>query len=343
MLARHPGVREVAVIGAPDDRLGQRVVAVVVGDATAEELDAHCLASSLARFKRPREYRFVDVAPEERIGEDPAADPARRDRGERVSEYDGFRVDARAGGVATITLDVPGKLNRVSMSRATSSPRCSPSSTATTRCGSSCSPAPAASSPRAATSPASWTKSPVGRLAAREERRGARALLEAGDRAGCEGYVFGVGLELALACDFRIAADDVQLALPEATIGMIPGSGGTQRLARLIGLGRAKDIDHARAAGRRPRRRSRSGSSPRSSPAGELDGAVDVADRRALAALAARARDGEARAQHRVRRPAARRARARRASPTGCSSRRTTSARASRRSSRSATPEFTGD
>ena len=56
------------------------------------------------------------------------------------------------------------------------------------------------------------------------------------------GYTFGVGLELALACDFRIAADDVQLGLPEVTIGMIPGSGGTQRLARLVGLGRAKDI-----------------------------------------------------------------------------------------------------
>ena len=40
----------------------------------------------------------------------------------------------------------------------------------------------------------------------------------------------------------RIAADDVQLALPELNLGMIPGSGGTQRLARLVGLGRAKDI-----------------------------------------------------------------------------------------------------
>ena len=57
-----------------------------------------------------------------------------------------------------------------------------------------------------------------------------------------EGYVFGVGLELALACDFRIAAENVQLALPEATIGMIPGSGGTQRLTRMIGVGRAKDM-----------------------------------------------------------------------------------------------------
>ena len=60
--------------------------------------------------------------------------------------------------------------------------------------------------------------------------------------AALRGYCFGVGLELALACDFRIAADDMQLAFPEVTIGMIPGSGGTQRLARLVGLGRAKDI-----------------------------------------------------------------------------------------------------
>ena len=60
--------------------------------------------------------------------------------------------------------------------------------------------------------------------------------------AALRGYTFGVGLELALACDFRIAADDLQLGFPEVTIGMIPGSGGTQRLARLVGLGRAKDI-----------------------------------------------------------------------------------------------------
>ncbi len=56
------------------------------------------------------------------------------------------------------------------------------------------------------------------------------------------GYAFGVGLELALACDFRVASHDVELALPEIKLGMIPGSGGTQRLARLIGLGRAKDV-----------------------------------------------------------------------------------------------------
>jgi 2-furoate---CoA ligase len=68
VLAGHPGVTEVVVIGAADERLGQHVVAVVVATATAEELDAHCLASTLARFKRPREYRFVDALPKSPSG-----------------------------------------------------------------------------------------------------------------------------------------------------------------------------------------------------------------------------------------------------------------------------------
>jgi acyl-coenzyme A synthetase/AMP-(fatty) acid ligase len=64
-------VVEVAVIGAADDRLGQRVVACVVAEdgVTAEELDAYCLASeTLARFKRPREYRFVTELPKSPSG-----------------------------------------------------------------------------------------------------------------------------------------------------------------------------------------------------------------------------------------------------------------------------------
>jgi 2-furoate---CoA ligase len=68
VLAAHPGVVEVAVVGAADERLGQRVVAVVVGTAESEELDAHCLGSSLARFKRPREYRHVDALPKSASG-----------------------------------------------------------------------------------------------------------------------------------------------------------------------------------------------------------------------------------------------------------------------------------
>lgn len=57
-----------------------------------------------------------------------------------------------------------------------------------------------------------------------------------------DGYCFGVGLEIALACDFRIATSRAQFALPEVGLGMIPGSGGTQRVARLVGLTRAKDM-----------------------------------------------------------------------------------------------------
>ena len=49
------------------------------------------------------------------------------------------------------------------------------------------------------------------------------------------GFVLGVGLELALASDFRIAADNVELGLPEIRLGMIPGSGGSQRIARMRG------------------------------------------------------------------------------------------------------------
>lgn len=55
-----------------------------------------------------------------------------------------------------------------------------------------------------------------------------------------DGYCFGVGLELALSTDIRIATKRSEFALPEMRLGMMPGSGGTQRLARLIGLSRAK-------------------------------------------------------------------------------------------------------
>jgi 2-oxoglutaroyl-CoA hydrolase len=55
-----------------------------------------------------------------------------------------------------------------------------------------------------------------------------------------DGYCFGVGLELTLAADIRLATERSQFALPEIRLGMIPGSGGTQRLARLIGVSRAK-------------------------------------------------------------------------------------------------------
>jgi methylglutaconyl-CoA hydratase len=56
------------------------------------------------------------------------------------------------------------------------------------------------------------------------------------------GAAFGGGLELALACDIRIAADTAKMGLTETSLAIIPGAGGTQRLPRLIGKGRAKEL-----------------------------------------------------------------------------------------------------
>ena len=60
--------------------------------------------------------------------------------------------------------------------------------------------------------------------------------------AAINGYALGGGCELSMACDLRICATDSQLGQPEILLGVIPGAGGTQRLPRLVGVGRAKEI-----------------------------------------------------------------------------------------------------
>ena len=60
--------------------------------------------------------------------------------------------------------------------------------------------------------------------------------------AAITGYALGGGCELALACDWRVVAEDARLGQPEIKLGVIPGAGGTQRLARLIGPARARDL-----------------------------------------------------------------------------------------------------
>ena len=160
-----------------------------------------------------------------------------------MTDHDGFRVE-RDGtrGVVTITLDVPEKMNRVSMKAREQlaalfeelGPDEAVRAVVLTGAGE-----------RAFTAggdiPGFLEKDPehLSRLAwnvAAPERCPKPVVAE------LRGHCLGVGLELALACDFRVAADDVQLGLPEIGLGMIPGSGGTQRLARLVGLGRAKDV-----------------------------------------------------------------------------------------------------
>jgi enoyl-CoA hydratase/3-hydroxyacyl-CoA dehydrogenase len=60
--------------------------------------------------------------------------------------------------------------------------------------------------------------------------------------ASLNGYALGGGLEMASACDFRIASESAELGQPETNLGLIPGWGGTQRLVRLIGLAKAKEM-----------------------------------------------------------------------------------------------------
>src|SRR3954447_21279346 len=82
----------------------------------------------------------------------------------------------------------------------------------------------------------------VGRSAVLQSTFAAVARIPKPVVAAVEGYALGGGCELALCADHRIAADDAVFGQPEVLLGIIPGAGGTQRLSRLVGPSRAKDI-----------------------------------------------------------------------------------------------------
>ncbi len=159
-----------------------------------------------------------------------------------MTGYDGFRVDRDTErAVATITLDVPDKLNRVSMLardqlRGVFEELDADEGTRFVVLAGAGGTFTAGGDIPGFLERSAWDVSRLADNVAAPERCTKPVI------AALEGYVLGVGLELALACDFRLAAEGTQLGFPEVTIGMIPGSGGTQRLARLIGLGRAKDL-----------------------------------------------------------------------------------------------------
>jgi 2-oxoglutaroyl-CoA hydrolase len=191
-----------------------------------------------------------------------------------MNEYDGFRVERDdARGVATITLDVPGKLNRVALG---ARPELAgvfdelggdEAVRVVVMTG-------AGGTFTAGGDIAGFLEAPTVQMTQLAWNVAAPERCPKPVIARVEGYCLGVGFELALACDFLVCAEDAQLGLPEVGLGMIPGSGGTQRLARLAGLGRAKD------AIMRRRRISAAeahawGLAVEVVPASELDAAVD--------------------------------------------------------------------
>jgi 2-oxoglutaroyl-CoA hydrolase len=159
-----------------------------------------------------------------------------------MTEYDGFRVARETDrGVATITLDVPEKFNRVSMGARDELAQvfgqlgADDAVRVIVLCGAG---------------EAFTAGGDIGMFMERDADTLSRLHVNVAAPERCpkpviaqlHGYCFGVGLELALACDFRVASDDAQLALPEVTLGMIPGSGGASRLVKLVGVSRAKDL-----------------------------------------------------------------------------------------------------
>ena len=202
-------------------------------------------------------------------------------------KLDGFRAERDAdGAVATITLDVPGKLNRVSMAARDELAGvfdelgADEGIRAIVLTGEG-------GAFTAGGDVAGFLERPPEELSRLAWNVAAPERCPKPVIAKMRGYAFGVGLELALACDFRLAAHDAELGLPEIKLGMIPGSGGTQRLARLIGLGRAKDVI---MRGRRiaAAEALALGLVTEVVPAGELDAAVDrlVGELAALSPLA---------------------------------------------------------
>jgi hypothetical protein len=241
VLARHADVKDVAVIGEPDEKWGERVVAFVVpgGALTSETLDHHCRASGdLASFKRPRRFVFVAEIPKRPraryCGDCCATASTRRCDHERVSPSRarrgrGDHLDRSPARMNTMTVamrnEFPGifagleadETVRVVVIRGA---------------GGKAFSAGGDVSEFLQQEPADlelWGDT----LTAAERCR--KPVI-----AAIDGYTMGAGLELAVACDFRLATLRSEFAFPEVRLGMIPGSGGTQRALRLIGMTRGK-------------------------------------------------------------------------------------------------------
>ncbi len=118
----------------------------------------------------------------------------------------------------------------------------------------------------------------------REHARRGQAVLDrienlsAPSIAAINGFAYGGGLELAMACTLRVASENARMGLPETSLGILPGYGGTQRLARLVGRAKAAELVLTASKGLTAAEAERIGLVNRVVPAGQaLDGATEMA------------------------------------------------------------------
>jgi enoyl-CoA hydratase/carnithine racemase len=256
-LMGHPAVAEAAVIAVPDDKWSERPLAVVVlrdgATATDEEL-REFIAPNFAKWCLPDHFEYVDEIPKTAVGKfrktalreqfAPASEFAKSFRGElRSSGLSEFVSSERDGMVAVVTIDhapvnalsaplleeLEAELVALDGDDAVRAIVVKGAGERAFVAGADISEFPSLreAPPRTA-----------GRRAGSEARRAmdaSRTPLVA----AIHGFCLGGGLELAMCCDIRVASDDAQLGQPEIKLGLIPGGGGTQRLPRLVGIGRA--------------------------------------------------------------------------------------------------------
>ena len=244
MLARHPLVRDVAVVGRAGRAVGRarrRVRRAARRDAlTAEPWIATAgTARDLASFKRPRRIVFVTDIPKTASGKilRRLLREGHLHGDDAMSEFLGWSA---RGAIATIWIDRQAKMNTMTVAMRNEFPGIFRDLDADESvrvivirgAGGKAFSAGGDLAEFLTLAPADlelW-----GDTLTRRERCRKPVI------AAIDGFTMGAGLELAVACDFRIATRRSEFAFPEVRLGMIPGSGGTQRALRLIGMTRGK-------------------------------------------------------------------------------------------------------
>ena len=262
-LSLHPAVSEVAVVGLPDERWGKIVAAFIKrrGPVEEDELDQFCRTSGLANFKRPRRYVFVAEIPKSPVGkllrrklvagEFEAEGKTRLTRNSRMTAMtfddprlaalDGFTVELTPEKQrADIILHRP-PLNVIEMPQRDQLRLVFEALDEDERVRVIVLRAIGEHFSSGGNIKGFMEASPehVSKLAwnIAAPARCSKPVIVAN-----RGYCFGVGFEISLACDFRIVSETCFYALPEQKLGQIPGSGGSARLQKIVGITRTKDI-----------------------------------------------------------------------------------------------------